>query len=120
MELFFFILLLTAGIVLTALGIKNGNFPMTLIACVLLIGLGALVLTEGLSTQKVVGYQIDDLNESAPIGITPEYETFTGSSNVEITVLGWLLMGGGFVTLLFSAYYSMFGSSGEPEEMGEV
>lgn len=120
MELFFFIVLLLAGIVLTALGLRQGNFPMTLVACVLLMGFGGLVLSEGLSTQKLVGYEINDLNADVPISITPTYETFTSVSNVEIGVLGWLLMGGGFITLLFSAYYSMFGGTGEPDEMGGV
>jgi len=117
LELFFFVLLFFGTLALLAIGLHKGNFPFVIIGTVLLIVLGLLVLTEGLTTQKIVSYTVDDTNASAPTTITPLYTTETVAKQ-EIWILGNLMFWGGLVFLLFSAYYAMFGNTGAPDDVG--
>jgi len=119
MELLFFLILALVLLALIATGLYTGNFPTTLLGAVLCISLGLIVLTQGLTTQKIVNYSVDDLNDDATV-ITPQYETFDATGDMEIWVMGNIMLYGGVVFLLFAIYYSFFGSTGEPEKLGEV
>jgi len=117
MDLFFFLFLFATMLGCVAIGLKTGNPALLIIGSVLAIGLGLIVWSDGLISPKIIEYQIDDTNSLAPTEVTPIYETFT-SDQIEINVLAWLLFGGGIIFLLFSVYYSAFGHTGEPEELG--
>ncbi len=106
MELFFFILLFFGMIGFIVLGLIKGNFALTALGTVLCLVLGLMLLTQGVTTEKISNFEIIDANTSNPI-ITPTYETETVQSP-EIWVIGYLLLFGGMIFLLITIYYSFF------------
>lgn len=112
-------MLLIISVTLVGIGFKTGNPLFFMIGAVLAIGLGAIVLSEGLITPKITGYEIDDVNALAPAQVTPTYEHLT-SATIEIAVLGYLLLGGGVIFLILTFYYSIFGEHPESNADSEV
>jgi len=105
-ELFFFILLFFGMLGFVILGLAKGNFALTSLGTVLCLVLGLLLLTQGVTTEKISNFEIVDANTSNPV-ITPTYEEETIQSP-EIWVIGYLLLFGGFIFSLVTAYYAFF------------
>ncbi len=61
-------------------------------------------MTEGVFTPQVTTFEITATN------VTPTYQLIAPDDPL-IFALSWLLVGGGFVFLAFTAYYSIFGNS---------
>jgi len=111
MELFFlvFIFVLVIGMAIT--GLWKGNPWLTGFACVFAIGLGALLLSEGVETPKIVNYGIHDTNDTFT-QVIPEFEVIPPTNSL-IASLGYALLGGGFVFLLLTIYYAFKGNASE-------
>jgi hypothetical protein len=104
-------MLISAGV-----GLKTGNFGLLILASVLALGLGGLTLSEGITTQKITYYEIDDLNAEAPTIIEPVYTTESPAEAIEIFVLGWVLLLGGLIFLVYTIYYSLTGGDTNAEK----
>jgi len=98
MEIFFFVLLLLAACILGTIGLSKGSFAALIVGCVLALLLGGLVLLEGISSEKIVSFDITDAN------VTPVYQTYSVSDDSTVFATGWLLIAGGFVFLVYSVY----------------
>ena len=110
MELLFFLLLLVTLIGFLAIGLTKGSYWFTYSGCILSIVLGLLVLTGGITTQKIASFEVDNVDSEVPIIITPTYQNVpaTVESFPEIWVIGQALLFGGMIFLLVSIYYSVF------------
>ncbi len=109
MELFFFILVFALVVAMGTLGIWKGNPWLTYAACIFGIGLGAILLSSGVDTPQVTFFSIEDLNATNST-ITPTYQNIP-STDPLIFSLAYLLIGGGFVFLLFTFYYATIGKA---------
>ena len=109
MELFLFIILFVIIIALASVGLFTGNFWLILLACILGIVLGALIFSDGIVSEKIERFDVNDNN------VTPIYSTYE-QDDMTIFSLGWLLLGGGFVLLVISMYYAFVN---KPPEMVE-
>jgi hypothetical protein len=104
MELFFFILVFAIIVAMGAIGLWKGNSWLTYATCIFAILLGVLLMTEGVFTPQVTTFEITSSS------VTPSYQLIPPDDPL-IIGLSWLLLGGGFVFLAFTAYYSIFGNS---------
>lgn len=105
MELFFFILVFAIIIAMGAIGLLKGNSWLTYATCIFAMILGILLMTEGVFTPQVTSFEITSTS------VTPSYQLIPPDDPL-IFSLSWLLFGGGFVFLAFTAYYSIFQNSG--------
>ncbi len=106
MELFFFILVFAIIIAMGVIGVWKGNPWLTYATCIFAMLLGLLLMTEGVITPRVTTFEITATN------VTPEYQTISPDDPL-IFGLSWLLLGGGLVFLVVTAYYSILGNAGD-------
>ena len=109
MELLFFLLLLVTLVGFLVIGLTKGSYWFTYSGCILSIVLGLLVLTSGITTQKVSSFEVNDINSQITT-ITPTYQNVPATVELfpEIWVIGQALLFGGMIFLLISIYYSVF------------
>jgi hypothetical protein len=107
MELLFFLILFVLSTAMVGIGFWKGNPWLISIGGILLVGIGGLVLSQGLTSAKIEQYVIDDTNSFEPVVATPVYSHYP-SSLTEIWALGWLSMIGGFLIIVLTFYYAFF------------
>jgi hypothetical protein len=115
LELLFFLFFLVIALGFVAIGFYKASFPPTVLGAVLVIVLGLFVIGSGITTEKVEVFEVDDLNVSAPVQISLTYEHHSAQDVASpVWIIGYLLLFGGVVVLLASAYFAFFA----PENYG--